>query len=503
MNEPEAEYLTLNRANWDDRAVAHAEHGGYDLQVFRDDPAHLSDVVRFDRPRLGDLSRAPRRAPAVPPRHRHAVAGSAGRPDERRRPERRGRWSTPPRWPPTPAPTSTTTWPTSTTRSRPSTAREGAYDFVYTGIGALCWLPSIERWADVVTRLLKPGGRLHLREGHPMCWSLGDPREDGLVAVEFPYFERPEPLDFDEDITYVDIGDHRIEHGRTQEWNHGLGEVVTALMSRGMSLTRLEEHPTAPWAFLGRPVRRAPRAARRVLAGRPAVAGRGDVHAPGCQDRLIRAARPVGRLCPSPARAGVRLDRACHPIRIGIDTGGTFTDVVAFDESDGTVTTTKTPSTPADPAEGFMAGIDKVLGPGRRRRTTTSPPSRTAPPWRPTSCSRARSTRSATSRTPATRRCSRSPGSRCPTATATPTSGSSRPASCRGTWCAASRAGSTTPAPSCGPSTRTAPARSRAGSASRASTPSGSASCTPTPTPSTRSGCARSCARSTPTRSCR
>ena len=48
-------------------------------------------------------------------------------------------------------------------------------------------------------------------------------------------------------------------------------------------------------------------------------------------------------------------------IRIGIDTGGTFTDVVAFDESTGTMTTTKTPSTPADPAEGFMAGVDKIL----------------------------------------------------------------------------------------------------------------------------------------------
>lgn len=48
-------------------------------------------------------------------------------------------------------------------------------------------------------------------------------------------------------------------------------------------------------------------------------------------------------------------------IRIGIDTGGTFTDVVAFDESTGTTVTTKTPSTPADPAEGFLAGIAKVL----------------------------------------------------------------------------------------------------------------------------------------------
>ncbi|WP_372729429.1 hydantoinase/oxoprolinase family protein [Nocardioides sp.] len=49
-------------------------------------------------------------------------------------------------------------------------------------------------------------------------------------------------------------------------------------------------------------------------------------------------------------------------IRIGIDTGGTFTDVVAFDEDSGEVVTTKTPSTPSNPADGFMAGIDKVLG---------------------------------------------------------------------------------------------------------------------------------------------
>ena len=49
-------------------------------------------------------------------------------------------------------------------------------------------------------------------------------------------------------------------------------------------------------------------------------------------------------------------------IRIGIDTGGTFTDVVALDEDSGEIVTTKTPSTPGNPADGFMAGIEKVLG---------------------------------------------------------------------------------------------------------------------------------------------
>src|SRR5438067_5565139 len=48
-------------------------------------------------------------------------------------------------------------------------------------------------------------------------------------------------------------------------------------------------------------------------------------------------------------------------VRIGVDTGGTFTDVVAVDEESGRTTTTKTPSTPADPAEGFLNGVRKVL----------------------------------------------------------------------------------------------------------------------------------------------
>src|SRR5579863_3597696 len=47
--------------------------------------------------------------------------------------------------------------------------------------------------------------------------------------------------------------------------------------------------------------------------------------------------------------------------RIGIDTGGTFTDVVAIEEASGRVLTTKTPSTPEDPSRGLLEGIHKVL----------------------------------------------------------------------------------------------------------------------------------------------
>ena len=49
------DYRELNRANWDERAPAHAASPGYGVQRFVDDPDHLSGVVRFDRPRLGDV----------------------------------------------------------------------------------------------------------------------------------------------------------------------------------------------------------------------------------------------------------------------------------------------------------------------------------------------------------------------------------------------------------------------------------------------------------------
>jgi hypothetical protein len=58
------------------------------------------------------------------------------------------------------------------------------FDLVYTGIGAICSLPSIRRWAEVVAGLLRPGGRLFMREGHPVLWSVSDPRPDGLLVVE-------------------------------------------------------------------------------------------------------------------------------------------------------------------------------------------------------------------------------------------------------------------------------------------------------------------------------
>ena len=125
----------------------------------------------------------------------------------------------------------------------------GRFDLVYTGIGALCWLPDIRRWAQIVAALLRPGGRLFIREGHPMLWALADPRPDGLLIVEYPYFET-EGVRFTESVSYVEH-DEPLESPDILHFNHGLAEVITAVMDAGMTLTAIEEHDTVPWNPLG------------------------------------------------------------------------------------------------------------------------------------------------------------------------------------------------------------------------------------------------------------
>jgi SAM-dependent methyltransferase len=237
------EYRTLNRASWDERAPAHAASTDYQVSAFADDPAHLSGVVRFDLPLLGDIrglrgvhlqchigtdtvSLARLGAtmtgldfsPAALEEARR-IAELAGTPVE---------------------------YVESDLYSAADKLERGGFDLVYTGIGALCWLPDIRRWAQVVADLLRPGGRLFIREGHPVLWALADPRPDGLLALELPYFEQAEPTVWTEGGTYVET-DAEFLHNTTHEWNHGLGEIVTALIDAGMAVTGLTEHDTAPW----------------------------------------------------------------------------------------------------------------------------------------------------------------------------------------------------------------------------------------------------------------
>ncbi|TDD26315.1 class I SAM-dependent methyltransferase [Actinomadura sp. KC06] len=110
------------------------------------------------------------------------------------------------------------------------------FDIVYTGIGALCWLPDITRWARTAAALVAPGGFLYLAEHHPVADVLAD---DGRT-FEHDYFQRG-PIVVDEPGTYADR-DAPTTETLTIEWQHGIGEVVSALASAGLRLEFLHEH---------------------------------------------------------------------------------------------------------------------------------------------------------------------------------------------------------------------------------------------------------------------
>lgn len=247
MTEDLGHHRETNRANWDDRAAAHAVEGdlGYGIDRFVADRSLLSGVVRFDRERLGDiaglrtvhlqchigtdtlsLARLGARVTGLDfssvaiEKARALVARTGDEVD----------------------------FVESDVYAAPEVLGTGGFDLVYTGIGALCWLPSIDRWAATVAALLTPGGRLFIREGHPVLWSMNETLDDDL-HLRFPYFESAEPLEWDSDSTYV-ATDRPLTATKTYEWNHGMGEIVTALLDHGLAITGLVEHRSVPWEAL-------------------------------------------------------------------------------------------------------------------------------------------------------------------------------------------------------------------------------------------------------------
>jgi 2-polyprenyl-3-methyl-5-hydroxy-6-metoxy-1,4-benzoquinol methylase len=233
-------------ASWDERAPAHFRSPDYDVAGLLADPARISDVVRFDLPRLGEirsqrgvhlqchigtdtlsLARLGARMTGV---DYSETAISAAR----ELAELAG---------------SQIDYHVCDVYDAPAVLGTGGFDFVFTGIGALCWLPRIDLWAQVVASLLRPGGRLFLRDGHPMLWSLDDPTPAGQLVVEHAYFERAEPTVWSYPGTYVQT-DSEFVHNETHEWNHGLGEIITALLDHQLDLVGLVEHDTVPWDAL-------------------------------------------------------------------------------------------------------------------------------------------------------------------------------------------------------------------------------------------------------------
>lgn len=124
---------------------------------------------------------------------------------------------------------------------------DGDFDVVYTSGGVLGWLPDIRRWATVAAHFVRPGGIFYITEIHPVAQAF-EPEgvQPGELRLAYPYWAHPEPLAFPTQGSYADptaVVRTPTEYG----WDHGLGEIVTALIEAGLRIESLREYPFALW----------------------------------------------------------------------------------------------------------------------------------------------------------------------------------------------------------------------------------------------------------------
>ena len=241
----ESRYYRDNLAAWDERAPAHARADGYKVKHFHEDAAYLSDVVSFDIPLLGDVS-------GLDGVHLQCHIGTDTISLARRGAHMTGLDFSGESLAQARALAEETGAEVDFVQSDVYAAVEALgrerFDFVFTGIGALCWLPDVRRWAQVVHDLLRPGGFIFIREGHPMLWAMDESVDDDLVAG-YPYFEVPAPVTDEHDGSYLQV-DTTFRADVSHSWNHGIGETVMALLDTGMELDLLAEHDSCPWEAL-------------------------------------------------------------------------------------------------------------------------------------------------------------------------------------------------------------------------------------------------------------
>ncbi|MBB5957012.1 SAM-dependent methyltransferase [Saccharothrix tamanrassetensis] len=224
----DGDWLRLNRENWDDRTTVHATSEFYDLPGFR---AGRSTLRPFEPDEVGDVTdkrlvhlqchmgqdtlswaRLGARVTGLDfsaaaietARTLAAETGLAGR------------------------------FVVSDVYDARTALGGERFDIVYTGFGALVWLPDLRRWAEVLSSLLADGGFLYLAEFHPFGDVLGD---DGRT-VAYDYFAS-DGATYDDPVTYTD--GPALTKTRSVQWQHPLGEVVTALVRAGLRIDFLHE----------------------------------------------------------------------------------------------------------------------------------------------------------------------------------------------------------------------------------------------------------------------
>ncbi|ASO17692.1 SAM-dependent methyltransferase [Actinoalloteichus hoggarensis] len=245
------EAIAANRANWDQRADVHARSRMYDVEGLLADPARISEVVRNDlavlaphvsggtvagksllhlQCHIGSDTICWARLGAVDVHGLDLSPNSLAH--ARRLSEADGAGLT----------------LVEGDARRASEVVDRRFEVIVTSAGTIVWLPELRSWARSIRDLLEPGGVFMIRDDHPILGAMGF----RPWQVTEDYLSGGGANVYDEAATYTDGSVDGITHTVNHEWRHDLAEVTGALLSAGLVIEALGEHPFMDWpAFDG------------------------------------------------------------------------------------------------------------------------------------------------------------------------------------------------------------------------------------------------------------
>ncbi|RMB63907.1 class I SAM-dependent methyltransferase [Dokdonia sinensis] len=119
------------------------------------------------------------------------------------------------------------------------------FDIVFTSYGTIGWLPDLKPWGKMIAERLNKGGTFYIADFHPLVWMFD--YTSGKAVLKYGY-NQDEVIYEEYQGTYAD--ENAPIMSKEYGWNHGLGEVVTALTDAGLHIEFLREHDESPYDVL-------------------------------------------------------------------------------------------------------------------------------------------------------------------------------------------------------------------------------------------------------------
>jgi ubiquinone/menaquinone biosynthesis C-methylase UbiE len=114
------------------------------------------------------------------------------------------------------------------------------FDIVFTSYGTIGWFPDLDKWAEVISRLLKPRGKFVMADFHPVVWMF----DNDFREVFHNYFNTEAIIEV-ESGTYADR-EAEIAN-QTITWNHPTSELLNVLITNGLELNSFNEFDYSPY----------------------------------------------------------------------------------------------------------------------------------------------------------------------------------------------------------------------------------------------------------------